>query len=171
MRTLLIAAALLAPGTAWAASGDIGCIEAKLGPAAMARIGANVVAVADKGGNPARVLDADRDALIAARSACRTAGNWSPDAVQIAVYYTQARATKIGAEAALRADGLDPAKLAAIYAALPDRDRKSMVETPSPAAVAAMNAATPVARSRVHVHLLFAALAAIEGYTGDFAAG
>jgi hypothetical protein len=136
----------------------------------MARIGANVVAVADKRGDPARVLDADREAVIAARTACRSAGAWSPDAVQIAVSYTQARATKIGAETALRADGLDPAKLAGIYAALPDGDRISLAAKPSGAASAALDRAASGTRSRVHVLLLFAALAAIETYTAEFRA-
>lgn len=173
MRTILIAAApvilWLAPGPTWAASGDIGCIEAKLGPAAMQRIGANVVAAADKRGDPARVLDVDRDALIAARSACRTAANWSPDAVQTAVSYTQARATKLGAEMALKADGLDPARLSGVYAALPLSDRKTLVDAPSSGAKAALNAVAPDQRQRVHVQLLFAALSAIEFYPQDFA--
>ena len=69
MKTILIAAALFAPGTAWAASDDIGCIEAKLGPTAMQRIGDGVVAAVDKGGNPSAALDTDRDALLAARQA------------------------------------------------------------------------------------------------------
>ena len=71
MRIILIAAVLfacgIAPGTAWAASGDIGCIEAKLGSTAMQRIGDGVVAAADKGNNPATALDADRETLLAAR--------------------------------------------------------------------------------------------------------
>ena len=158
-----------APSAAWAASGDIGCIEAKLGSAAMERIGSNVVATADKHGDPARVLDADRDALIAARSACRAAANWSPDAVQTAVSYTQARATKLGAETALRRDGLDPARLTEAYAALPPPDRRTLVQAPSPSAKAAMNAAATGERQRAHVRLLFAALSAIEFYPLDFA--
>lgn len=170
---LLIAAASFAiglvPDAAWAASGDIGCIEAKLGPVAMQRIGANVVAAVDKQGDPARVLDADRDAFLAARSACRAAANWSPDAVQTAVSYTQARATKLGAEMALRADGLDPARLSEVYAALPLSDRKTLVGAPSAGARAAVNAAAPGERQRVHVRLFFAALSAIEFYPQDFA--
>ena len=166
MRATLIAAApvalWLALGTAWAASGDIGCIEAKLGAAAMQRIGANVVAAADKNGDPARVLDVDRDALIAARSACRAAANWSPDAVQTAVSYTQARATKLGAEMALKAEGLDPARLSDAYAALPLSDRKTLVGAPSAGAKAAVNAVAPGQRQRLHVQLLFAALSAID---------
>ncbi|HEX7848931.1 MAG TPA: hypothetical protein VF485_04265 [Sphingomonas sp.] len=169
MRLILIAAALLAPGAAWAASGDIGCIEAKLGPTAMQRIGDGVVAAADKGSNPAAALDADRDALLAARQACRTAGNWSPTAVQAAVSYTQGRATKLGAEAALRNDGLDAAKLAAAYAALPAPDRRSLIEKASPGALAAITAATNNARARRHVLLFYSALAAIEFYPAEFA--
>lgn len=169
MRTILIAAALFAPGTAWAAPGDIGCIEAKLGAAAMQRIGDGVVAAADKGGNPASALDADRDALIAARAACRTAGNWSPTAVQTAVSYTQGRATKLGAEAALRRDGLDAAKLATAYAALPIQDRKSLIEKASPGALTAITAVTSNARMRRHLLLFYSALAAIEFYPAEFA--
>jgi len=170
MRTLLIAAALLAPGTAWAASGDIGCIEAKLGATAMQRIGDGVVAAADKGSNPASALDTDRDALIAARAACRTAGNWSPTAVEVAVSYTQARATRLGAEAALKRDGLAAPKLAAAYAALPVEDRKSLIEKASSGALAAITSAAGQPRARRHVLLYFSALAAIEFYPGEFAA-
>ncbi|QDZ07618.1 hypothetical protein FPZ24_09050 [Sphingomonas panacisoli] len=170
MRALLLAAALFAPGSAWAASGDIGCIEAKLGPDAMQRIGNNVVAAADKGGDAATALDADREALIAARDNCRTANNWSPDAVQAAVSYTQGRATKLGAESAIKSDGLDAAKLAASYAALPAGDRKSLVAKASPGAVGAVTAAGANAKQRRHVLLYFAALAAIEFYPADFAA-
>lgn len=169
MRTILIAAALFAPGTAWAASGDIGCIEVKLGAAAMQRIGDGVVAAADKGGNPASALDADRDALIAARAACRAAGNWSPSAVQTAVSYTQGRATKLGAEAALRRDGLDAAKLVTAYAALPIQDRKSLIEQASPGALAAVTTETSNARTRRHLLLFYSALAAIEFYPAEFA--
>ena len=169
MRLLLIAAALFAPGTAWAASGDIGCIEAKLGPVAMQRIGDGVVAAADKGGNPAAALDADRDALLAARQACRVAGNWSPTAIQAAVSYTQGRATRLGAETALRSDGLDATKLAATYAALPTEDRKSLIGQASVGALAAVTTATKSARTRRHILLLYSALAAIEFYPADFA--
>ncbi|WP_066826693.1 hypothetical protein [Sphingomonas mali] len=169
MRILLIAAALLAPGTAWAASGDIGCIEAKLGPTAMQRIGNGVVAAADKGENPAAALDVDRDALLAARQACRASSSWSPAAVQVAVSYTQGRATKLGAETALRGDGLDAAKLAAAYAALPTQDRKSLIEKASPGALAGVTAATNSARARRHVLLFYSALAAIEFYPAEFA--
>ena len=174
IRTIQIAAALsafgLAPGTAWAASGDIGCIEAKLGPAAMQRIGDGVVAAADKGGDPTTALDADRDGFLAARSACRVAGNWSPTAIQVAVSYTQGRATKLGAETALKADRLDPTKLAAAYAALPVQDRKSLIAKASAGAVAAVTASAPQPRVRRHILLYFAALAAIEFYPAEFAA-
>lgn len=170
MRTLLIAAALLAPGTAWAASGDIDCIEAKLGPVAMQRIGDGVVTAADKGGSPSTALDADRDALLAARQACRTAGNWSPSAIQAAVSYTQGRATKLGAEAALKADRLDPTRLAVAYAALPVQDRRSLIAKASSGAIAAVTTAALQPRARRHVLLYFAALAAIEFYPADFQA-
>ena len=170
MRTLLIIAALLAPGTAWAASGDIGCIEAKLGPAAMQRIGDGVVAAADKGTDPARALDADRDALLAARAAYSAAGNWSPGAIAVAVSYTQSRATMRGADAALRGDGLQTAGLTAAYAALAVTDRRSLIEKASPAALAAVRNATASPRARRHVLLYFSALAANEFYPAEFAA-
>ena len=170
MRALLIAAALLAPGTAWAATGDIGCIEARLGPAAMQRIGDGVVAAANNGTDPARTLDADREALIAARDACRTAGNWSPDAVQAAVSYTQGRATRLGAESALKTDGLDAAKLAASYGALPLPDRKSLIAKASSGALGAVTVSGANPAQRRHVLLYFAALAAIEFYPADFTA-
>lgn len=173
MRTLLIAAApfvlWLAPGTAHAASGDIGCIEAKLGAAAMERIGDGVVAAADKGDSLATALDTDRDALLAARQTCRTAGNWSPAAVQTAVSYTQGRATKLGAEAALRRDGLDAAKFATAYAALPVDDRRSLIEKASAGALTAVTKATTSAHTRRHVLLFYSALAAIEFYPAEFA--
>jgi hypothetical protein len=170
VKTILIIAALLMPGTAWAASGDIGCIEAKLGPTAMQRIGDGVVAAADTGGNPARALDSDRDALISARSACQTAGNWSPSAVQAAVSYTQGRATRLGAEAALRKDGLDIPKLAAAYAALSIQDRKSLIEKASSGALASVTNAAAQPPIRRHVLLYFSALAAIEFYPAEFTA-
>jgi len=169
VRALLIAAALFTPGTAWAASGDIGCIEAKLGATAMQRIGDGVVAAADKGDNPATALDTDRDALLAARQTCRTAANWSPAAVQVAVSYTQGRATKLGAEAALRSDGLDANKLAAAYAMLPVEDRRSLTEKASGRALAAVTTATKSAPIRRHVLLFYSALAAIEFYPAEFA--
>ncbi|MBW8841061.1 MAG: hypothetical protein JF608_04475 [Sphingomonadales bacterium] len=173
MKIILIAAAPFAfglvPGAAWAASGDIGCIETKLGATAMQRIGDGVVAAADKGGNPAAALDIDRDALLAARQACRTAANWSPDAVQTAVSYTQGKATKLGAEAALRNDGLDAAKLAAAYAALAVDDRRSLIGKASSGALTAVTAATKSTQARRHVLLFYSGLAAIEFYPAEFA--
>lgn len=166
-----LALAALAPATARAADvSTLGCIEAKLGSAAMQRIGDGVVAAADKGADPARALDADRDALLAARQACRVASNWSPDAVRIVVSYTQARATKLGAESALRRDGMDPVKLAAVYAAFPVQDRKSLIARASPGALKAVTAAAAQPAGRRHVLLYFAALAAVEFYPGEFAA-
>jgi hypothetical protein len=161
---------LFAPGTALAATGDISCIEAKLGPVAMQRIGDGVVAVADKGGDPARALDTDRDALLAARQACRAANNWSPDASQAAISYTQGLATRLGAESALKRDGIDTTRLAASYAALPVQDRKSLIAKASPGAIDAITTATPGATARRHVLLYFSALAAIEFYPGEFTA-
>ena len=171
MRLLLVAAALLVPGTAVAATGDIGCIETKLGPAAMQRIGDGVVSAADNGADPARALDDDREALIAARDACRAAGNWSPDAAQAAISYTQSRATKLGAESALRTGGLDTAKLALGYAALPTSDRKSLIAKASPGALRAVAAAGNTPKQRSHVLLYFAALAGLEFYPADFTTG
>jgi len=170
MRTLLLAAALLAPGPAWGATGDIGCIAAKLGPAAMQRIGDGVVAATDKGTDPSHALDTDRDALLAARQACRVASDWSLDAVRIAVSYTQARATRLGAESALRRDGLDPVKLSTAYAALPMQDRKSLIGRASPGAIKGLAAAAPQVSVRRHVLLYFTALAAAEFYPSEFAA-
>ncbi len=170
MRAILIAAALFAPGSAWAASGDIGCIEAKLGPAAMQRIGEGVVAAADKGTDPARALDADRTALLAARAACSAASRWSPSAIALAVSYTQARATKLGAEAVISSDGLSEAGLTAAYAALPVQDRKSLIEKASSVALAAVSKASSSTRGRRHVLLYFSALAASEFYPAEFAA-
>ncbi|MDB5677409.1 hypothetical protein [Sphingomonas bacterium] len=170
MRYLLFTVAFLAPAPAFAATGDIGCIEAKLGAAAMQRIGDGVVAAADNGFDPARALDPDRDELIDARQKCRNAGNWSPNATQIAVSYTQARATRLGAESALKRDGLDATKLAASYAALPVQDRRSLIAKASPGALNAVTIAAAQLQGRRHVLLYFAALAAIEFYPSDFTA-
>ena len=170
MRYALLAAALFAPAPALAATGDIGCIEATLGPAAMQRIGDGVVLAADNNSDPARALDTDRDPLIDARQKCRNAGNWSVEATRIAMSYTQARATRIGAESALRRDDVDASGLAASYAALPIGDRRSLIAKPSPRAVAATRAASPRETARRHAYLYFAALAALEFYPLDFAA-
>ena len=170
MKLLLIAVASLAPGTAWAATGDIGCIETKLGPAAMQRIGDGVVAAANDGTDPGRALDADREALIAARDSCWTANDWSPDAVQAAMSYTQGRATRLGAESALKTDGLDTAKLSAGYAALPLSDRRSLIAKASPGALGAVAAAGANVMQRRHVLLYYAALAGLEFYPADFSA-
>lgn len=164
---LLAAAPLLAPVPA----GDIGCIESRLGAVAMARIGDGVVAAADRGTDPSAALDADRAALLAAREECRRRYGWSADAIQTAVSYTQARATRIGAEKALRADGLDLTRLASDYAALGVADRRGMVAGISPAGLAAVKAATRLPGARRHVMLYFAALAGIEFYPAGFAAG
>ncbi len=168
---LLIAVALLAPGTAWAASGDIGCIEAKLGQAAMQRIGDSVVAAADNGSDPSRALDSDREALIAARDACRATGNWSSNKAQAAISYTQARATKFGAESVFRTDGLDAGKLATAFAALPLPDRRSLIAKASATALRAVAAVGATPKQRRHVLLYFAALAGLEFYPADFATG
>jgi hypothetical protein len=170
LRLVIIAALPLAfvPAPAFAANGAIGCIEAKIGPAAMQRIGEGVVAAADKEKDPSGALDADRDALIAARDACRTANSWSNDATQAAVSYLQARATKLGAESALHRDGLDVGKLSVSYAALPVQDRKSLIAKASPGAINAVTTATPRPAARRHVLLFFAALAAIEFYPAEF---
>jgi len=161
----LLAIALLAP----APGGDIGCIESRLGAAAMARIGDGVVRAAETGGDPAGALDADRDALIAAREACRREKGWSPAVAQVAISYTQARATRIGAEKALAADGIDRARLDAAYGALAVSDRQGMVAKVTPAGLAAIQAASPSPRGRRHAMLYFAALAGIEFYPAAFA--
>lgn len=163
--------AALAPAPVVAADlSTLGCIEAKLGPVVMQRIGDGVVAAADKGNDPSRSLDTDRDALLAARQACRVAANWSTDAVQVAMSYTQGRATKLGAESALRRDGLDPVKLATFYAVLPVQDRSSLIGKASTGAVKAITAAARQAAARRHVLLYFAGLAAIQFYPPQFAA-
>lgn len=170
MRALLIATALLAPGTAWAATGDIACIEARLGRAVMQRIGDGTVTAINAGVDPARALDADRDAFIAARDACGKANGWSVDAVQVAVSYTQARAARLGVESALTADGLDPARLAASYDALLLADRKSLTAKASSQVLRMITAAGANPAQRRHVLLYFAALAGLEFYPADFAA-
>ncbi|HEX4693663.1 hypothetical protein [Sphingomonas sp.] len=136
----------------------------------MQRIGEGVVMAADKGIDPSRSLDADREALLAARQACRVAGNWSPDAVQVATSYTQGRATKLGAESALRRDGLDPVKLSTVYAALPVQDRSSLIAKASPGAIKVITAVARQATARRHVLLYLAALAGLEFYPAEFAA-
>jgi len=78
---------------------------------------------------------------------------------------------KLGAEAALRSDGLDATKLATAYAALPVQDRKSLTEKASSRALAAVTGAVAQPRARRHVLLYFSALAAIEFYPAEFAAG
>ena len=172
MRAFLIAVAVLTPGPAWAASGDIGCIEAKLGAAPMERIGDGVIAAVDRGGNPGASLDADRQALIAARDACVRENKWSAAASQAAMSYTQARATRIGVDKALRADGVIPTALNFSYSALPVADRQSLIEKMSPGALAAIRKASgDNVKVRRHVALYFAALAAFEFYPADFAAG
>lgn len=171
MKAALLSLAVVMPAPAWAASGDIGCIAAKLGPAAMQRIGAGVVLAIDRNVDPARALDADRDALLAARAACRAANDWSPDAVAAATSYTQAGATRIGAEAALRRDGVDPSGMAVAYARLAVADRRSFLGAASPAALRAVTAASPRPPVRRHVRVYLAALSGLEFYPADFTAG
>ena len=170
MRITLALALFAAPCSAWAATGDIGCIEGKLGPAAMQRIGVGIVAATDEQLDLGGALDADRASLLAGRDACRVANAWSPDAVQLAVSYTQARATLLGAETALKADGLDAKRLAASYAALPIADRQSLIGRASTPAIKAVRAAGTTEPTRRHALLYFAALAAIEFYPVEFAA-
>lgn len=169
MTRWLAALALLAPAPAWAASGDVGCIAARLGPAALQRIGDGVVRAVDGAGDPARALDEDRATLIAARDACRAAARWSSDAVRAATSYMQAEATRIGAEAALRRDRVDPAALAGAYRGLAAADRRSFLDALSPAALAAVDAASSQPPVRRHVLLYFAALAGLELYPAEFA--
>ncbi len=170
MKTLLIAAALFAPGSAWAANGDIGCIEAKLGPAAMQRIGARVVAAveAGKAGDP--IAD-DRDALLAARAACQDANGWSGNATQLAVSYALATATRQGAEPVLKRNGFDPVALATRYSAMAAVDRRSMVDgDPSNKAKDAVAVAAVDPKRKYLVMLWFSTLAALEFDKADFAA-
>ncbi|MEO5937684.1 MAG: hypothetical protein ABIQ43_01590 [Sphingomonas sp.] len=167
---MLIVAALLAPGSAWAAAGDVGCIATKLGAPIMQRIGNGVAAAVTAGSDPARALDTDRDAFIAARDACRSAHNWSPDAVEAAVSYTQARATKLGVESALKAEGADTAKLNGIYDGLLLADRKSLIAKVSSSVLRVIAAAGANPTQRRHVLLYFAALAGLEFYPADFTA-
>lgn len=170
MRTLLIAAALLAPGSAWAASGDIGCIEAKLGAAAMQRIGDRVVSVVEKG-NAGDPIAGDRDALLAAREACRQADGWSSGATQLAVSYALASATRLGAEPALKRNGFDPAALTAQYAAMAAVDRRSLVNGgPSDKAKGAVAVAAADPKRKYLVMLWFSTLAALEFDKADFSA-
>lgn len=160
------------PATAFAATGDIRCIENRLGTATMARIGDGVVAAADKGSDPSASLDADRDALIAARDWCRRENNWSAPASLAAVSYTQARATRIGVQIALEADRIPLSRLNDSYAALAITDRQSMIRQMSPRALEAIRiAAGGNVRARRHIALYLASLAAFEFYPAEFAAG
>lgn len=164
---LPLAALLMAPVQA----GPIDCIESALGAAAMARIGDGVVAAADSGTDPSAALDADRDALLAARAECRSRFGWTGDQTQAVVSYTQARATRIGAEKALKADGLDPVALASTYAALGEADRRGLAEKITPAGLAAVRKEGRTPAGQRHVLLYFAALAGLEFYPADFAGG
>lgn len=181
MRLVLAALALMAiasPAMA-AAPESIACVETRLGSDSMARIGAQVIAALDAGKSLDTSLDMDRDAVIAARNACRDANKWSSQATDTALSYAKAGAALIGGEAAVRADGLDPAALKARYAALVAEDRRSLSAAPmtSPALAAITAAAGAKAvdnggRSRImrHVIVYFASLSGREFYPADFAA-
>lgn len=174
MRILLTAAALVAaalPHIAAAATGDIGCIETKLGAATMARIGDGVIAAIDKGGDPGASLDMDREALIAARDTCVRENKWSAAASQVAISYTQARATRVGVEKALLKESVGLTALNATYSSLPTADRQSLIAKMSPSALAAIKAASGGnASRRRHIALYFASLSGFEFYPADFAA-
>lgn len=180
MRSILFIAAAIgcaAVPNAARAAGDIGCIEARLGPAAIDRIGDRVVAASDAGASFDGALDLDREALIAARDMCRRANGWSNGATDLAVSYMKARASRAGADRAVRGDGLDPVALAGRYAALGAADRRSIgsaaITRPAIAAIrgaAGVTADAAVLTRRLHhITILFAALSAIEFYPGEFA--
>jgi hypothetical protein len=176
----LVLAFIATPAMA-ADAGSLNCIETRLGSESMARIGTRVIAAVDTGEPLDTSLDLDREAVIAARNACRTANKWSNAATETAMSYTKAGASLIGGEAAVKADGLDPVALKAIYAALAIDDRRSASLAP-PLTKAALTVITnaaagakpadTAARSRVlrHVIAYFASLSGREFYPAEFAA-
>ncbi|MBN8807523.1 MAG: hypothetical protein J0I47_04695 [Sphingomonas sp.] len=170
MRRALALLALLTPAPALAASGSVDCIATKLGSTVLQRIGDGVIVQLEHAGNPARSLDTDRDALLAAREACRSANHWSPAAVSAATDYVQARATRMGAEAALRRDGIDSARLAIGLARLAPADRRSYLAQMSPAAMAVVDTASADKAVRLRVWMFLAALAGLETSMSEFAA-
>ncbi|WP_375397292.1 hypothetical protein [uncultured Sphingomonas sp.] len=158
----------------------IGCIEARLGPAAMTRIGGRLIAAIDAGGSYDGALDLDRDALTAARDGCRADNRWTERATALADSFTQARAARIGADSVLRTDGFDPLVLAAAFATLAPADRHSLTGSDRMtdavlAKIATLVSAppvTPATRDAAirHIVTLFASLSGIEYYPQDFTA-
>lgn len=178
-RKILAALALLvAPGTAFAADG-INCIATKLDPSVVVRIGDGVVALSDKAQPFDASLDADRDAVIAARDACRKANKWSNDAADLAMGYFKAGAVVIGAERALVGDGFSLDALKTAYAAMSVADRKSIIIGPQITNVAMdtvirlvdASKPDPAKRDRLlrRMTIYFGSMSAIEFYPAEFA--
>jgi hypothetical protein len=162
-------------------AGSLNCIETRLGADSITRIGTRVVAALDAGESLDTSLDADRDAVIAARNSCRDANKWSPAATDTAMSYAKAAASLIGGEAAVKADALDSTVLKASYAALALDDRRSLsLGQPMTKvalavianAAAGAKTADNAARTRVmrHVIVYFASLSGREFYPAEFAA-
>ncbi len=179
MKRLALLAALvagMAPGTAFAAK-DIGCIAARLSPDMLARIGAREVASLDSDSKTDWLAE-DREAVIAARNACRQANGWSNDATDLAMNYFEAATSLATVEPLLAAQGLDAAAMRAAYAALPEPDRRSIVMSDklSPGAEALLRQAAgkrddPKFARRLSLVVAFiGGLAAIEFYPAQFAA-
>jgi len=172
-------AAFAAPGAAFAAT-DIGCIAGKLGPETMARIGDKVVALSDKIQPFDSALDDDREALIAARDACRQSNGWSNEATALAINYFKSDVVRVGAERALAGDGFSMASLKARYQAMADIDRKSLTSgremsaTVKNVLIALVGTVKldeerrPIVARRLT--LFFAALSALEFYPAEFTA-
>ena len=162
-------------------AGSLNCIEIRVGGDSMARIGTRVIAALDAGESLDSSLDADRDAVIAARNSCRDSNKWSPAATDTAMSYAKAGASLIGGETAVKADGLDSAALKASYVALALDDRRSLslgqpmtkvALTAIASAAAGAKSADNAARTRVmrHVIVYFASLSGREFYPAVFAA-
>ena len=160
---------------------SVGCIADRMGGESVARIGDRVVKAVDAGASPDAAFDADRDALIAARNACRASNKWTSDQTDMAISYLRAAVSLAGAETALRADGFDVGSIRAGYDALGDADRGSMVGGKSPTAavkaaidrVASGSKATGPGHLAVvrHVMIYFSARAALEHYPAQFTGG
>jgi hypothetical protein len=167
---VLAIALLLTPGTAWAAKGEISCVADRLGPDAMARISGSLLKAVNSGGDASTPLDADRDALLSARDACRKENDWSPDATAIAVSFLQARAALMAAEPALAIDRVDGAKLSAAYRALAESDRRSLLGKMNPAVRSLVYATSADPRVQRDAILYLSAFAGLEFYPAEFAA-
>ena len=172
---IALTCALAASPALAADAARIGCVETTLGAAPVARIGERIIAAADAGTSLDAALDGDREAVIAARDACRKANGWSNDATDVAVSYLRARAAALGARAAIARDGLSVADVEATYTALPEAARRSFtggkgLDPAARAAISSVRQAATVPAVRRHVTILYSALSAIEFYPGDFAA-